>query len=214
MNMMVSGVSGMGGMMGMGGTMGVSGKGRPPAPPTADELIGKLDQNGDGALGVDEAEGPMADRFSETDTDGNGLLSSEELGAAMEAFHNEIRSRMGGGGMKGMAMGQPPSVDDLLADLDANADGVLSLDEARGPMVEDFDNADTDDDGVLSRNELEERLEELEEERTARFSQGSQEAGGDTGVMSMRNLGTLQYDLLRQLFNGEEESDNTLLTSA
>jgi hypothetical protein len=57
---------------------------------------------------------------------------------------------------KRKAVGQsgPPSIDDIFK-MVANNDGKLSKPEVKGPLLEDFSTIDTDNDGFISRTELE-----------------------------------------------------------
>ncbi|MCG1035477.1 EF-hand domain-containing protein [Polaribacter sargassicola] len=48
----------------------------------------------------------------------------------------------------------PPTFKQLLKDLDANEDGKISLEEAKGPLKEDFKKIDKDEDGFLSEEEI------------------------------------------------------------
>lgn len=50
--------------------------------------------------------------------------------------------------------GGQPSVEQLLKEMDANSDGKLSEFEAKGPLKSDFSKIDTDDDGYLSVEEI------------------------------------------------------------
>lgn len=51
--------------------------------------------------------------------------------------------------------GRTPNVDELLRRMDANGNGQLEKAEVRGPLADNFDQVDTNQDGVLSREELE-----------------------------------------------------------
>jgi hypothetical protein len=51
-----------------------------------------------------------------------------------------------GGGM--------PSPEQIFAFMDANKDGFIAKDEARGPMVQHFDHIDADKDGRIALQEL------------------------------------------------------------
>ena len=51
-----------------------------------------------------------------------------------------------GGGM--------PSPDQIFAFMDANKDGFIAKDEAKGPMAQHFDHVDGDKDGKISPDEL------------------------------------------------------------
>ncbi len=44
----------------------------------------------------------------------------------------------------------PPSFEEM----DTNGDGLLSKDEVRGPLLDDFDKIDRDGDGFLSESEI------------------------------------------------------------
>lgn len=48
----------------------------------------------------------------------------------------------------------PPSVKQILKDLDTNEDGKISLKEAKGPLKKDFKKIDTNEDGFISKKEL------------------------------------------------------------
>ncbi|MHB0754603.1 EF-hand domain-containing protein [Polaribacter sp. M15] len=48
----------------------------------------------------------------------------------------------------------PPTIKQLLKDLDTNEDGKLSLKEVKGPLKKDFKKIDLNEDGFLSKEEL------------------------------------------------------------
>ncbi len=50
--------------------------------------------------------------------------------------------------------GNMPSVTDLLAQMDSNKDGKLSVNEVQGPLKNDFSKIDTNDDGFIDEDEL------------------------------------------------------------
>ena len=50
---------------------------------------------------------------------------------------------------------EPPTVEELFKTMDKNEDGLLSKDEIKGPLKNDFAKIDTDKDGFLSREEVE-----------------------------------------------------------
>lgn len=58
-----------------------------------------------------------------------------------------------GNGQRGQ--GGQPSVSQLLEQMDSNKDGKLSESEVKGPLKNDFSKIDTDEDGFLSKEELE-----------------------------------------------------------
>ncbi|PQV47803.1 EF hand domain-containing protein [Jejuia pallidilutea] len=51
--------------------------------------------------------------------------------------------------------GERPSVAQLITEMDENKDGKLSESEVKGPLQNDFYKIDTNDDGFLSKEELE-----------------------------------------------------------
>ena len=56
--------------------------------PDAEELLKRMDANGDGAISRDEARGPMIERFKLMDADGNGAVSREEMDKHLERAGN------------------------------------------------------------------------------------------------------------------------------
>ena len=69
----------------------------------------------------------------------------------------ERRQRPGGRG--GLGQRRRPDAGQMLERMDANEDGAISLDEARGPMVDRFKMMDADKNGSLSREELQKHFE-------------------------------------------------------
>lgn len=53
-----------------------------------------------------------------------------------------------------LAGGQPPKDPPSFSQLDENGDGVLSRDEVKGPLADDFDRLDVDHSGSLTKDEL------------------------------------------------------------
>ena len=115
----------------------------------------QIDANGDGLVTTAELQAAMqaqaAERFAQSDTDGDGALSAEELAAAALARENSRRDS---------------NITRMIARLDTNGDGVLQIEEmqARGDdrraqgQGRMFDMMDTDDDGSVSAQEYETAL--------------------------------------------------------
>ena len=101
----------------------------------ADMLL-ENDATGDGGLDVEES-GLSEEMFAELDVDGDGLLTEADMPAPPS------QAGMGGG----------PAPADLMAELDSDEDGQLSVSEA-GLSEEDFDELDTNKDGFVSLSEL------------------------------------------------------------
>ena len=49
---------------------------------------------------------------------------------------------------------KPPTYKELLEKMDANKDGLLSKEEVKGPLKDDFAKIDTDEDGLISEAEF------------------------------------------------------------
>jgi len=48
----------------------------------------------------------------------------------------------------------PPTFSELVKEMDANEDGKLSEDELKGPLKDNFDKIDTDEDGFITEEEF------------------------------------------------------------
>ena len=92
---------------------------RPPPPPEnsaehAEEMstkfIDELDTNGDGVLSAEEL-ALDSDEFADIDGDGDGLVSQEELKAAMQAQMEEMKAQFEADGANGMT---PPEASGLM----------------------------------------------------------------------------------------------------
>ena len=50
---------------------------------------------------------------------------------------------------------KPPTISELIKEMDANEDGKLSNEEVKGPLKKDFSKIDTNEDGFITEKELE-----------------------------------------------------------
>ncbi|MBF0124812.1 MAG: hypothetical protein HQL60_05715 [Magnetococcales bacterium] len=76
-------------MTDMGQVMGFSRR----LPPPAEQVVSRLDQNGDGVVGGDEVQDTrLAARFQDIDGDSDGFISVDELQSAMDTFRQQIRA--------------------------------------------------------------------------------------------------------------------------
>jgi hypothetical protein len=145
---------------------------------SADELLSKMDSNGDGTLGKDELDEGMkslmpkpsstmdfaqqrtesgggSDMFEKLDTDGDGSLSQDEFDAGRPAegqggAHGCAPPPAGGSGAQSAASSGDSSTDPL----DTNGDGVVSAQERMvGELKDLMSLADSDSNGDLSATE-------------------------------------------------------------
>ena len=116
-------------------------------PPSTEELIKMMDSNKDGKLSKEEVKGPLKDDFSKIDTNKDGFLTKAELDKAPKPESK--------GGKQEASKKKEPSIDELIKTMDANTEGKLSKEEAKGPLEKDFAKIDTNKDGFLSKAELE-----------------------------------------------------------
>jgi hypothetical protein len=65
------------------------------------------------------------------------------------------RGQQQGNGNESGPRGERPSADDLIKQMDTNKDGKLSKDEVKGPLQQDFSKVDANNDGFISKAELE-----------------------------------------------------------
>lgn len=59
------------------------------------------------------------------------------------------------GGGQGEKKGPPPSADEIFEMMDVDKNGQLELSEVKGPIKNDFTTIDTNEDGYISKEELE-----------------------------------------------------------
>ena len=104
--------------------------------------FGTIDANNDSQITKDEAKGRLLKRFDKIDSDKNGSISTTEF-AALEQMHKSKGHKKGRGNHK---------LD--FAQVDANSDGVITKDEAKGRLLKRFDKIDSDNNGSISTTEF------------------------------------------------------------
>lgn len=121
-------------------------------------LIERLDRNGNGAIDKDELPEGWGERLGPADTNGDGMISLEELEGLMGGGNRP------GGGQGGGGEGERPRRRDggggaqgLIERLDRNGNGVIDLDELDEGMLERLKPLDANEDGVIDESELNRR---------------------------------------------------------
>jgi Ca2+-binding EF-hand superfamily protein len=128
---------------------------KPNAKDMVSQIFKDLDTDGDGALSTDEVgkAGKHAKDILGADTDGDGIVTQDEL-------LSDITNKMNNGMMSLMGAMQPPSADDManhiIDELDTDGDGQLSTDEisAGGDRAQRILKDDADGDGYVTKDEL------------------------------------------------------------
>ncbi len=128
------------------------------------QMFKDADKNSDGSLDATEVGADRWAHISPADADKDGKVTQSELDAArasgaIKGFHGDHggpgRGGPGGEGGRGFHHGPPPSVDEMIAKLDANKDGILQTSEIPERMRPWISKADTNNDGQLTKTELE-----------------------------------------------------------
>jgi Ca2+-binding EF-hand superfamily protein len=124
-------------------------------------FVQNWDQDGDGAVSLEEARTKRGDLFTSFDADGDGKLSSAEFDAFDEmraADQEQMRQEMGGKG-KGMGMGMGKGMMQaeggmMRAFNDPDGDGMVSRDEFVGRTADWFAMMDRNGDGQVTEDDF------------------------------------------------------------
>lgn len=191
--------------LGNGGVQGIwPRKGRGVTSRVANMMLQEMDADADGQLS--QTESALSETaFKGLDTDGDGSVSRKELKAGLRSRREELMSLLEQGpdegddtssqqagqtgqtgqswqsgqtGQSGHAGAADGLVKNILSKRDADADGTLSEDEA-GLSSTTFDTFDTNQDGVLSAEELAAGFDKMfETMRALRDMMGNEEHAG------------------------------------
>jgi collagen type III alpha len=122
------------------------------------DLFTKLDANKDGFVTADEVPEGQKSLFERlvrnADKNGDKKLSKEEFAAGLKPDDAPKQPLGAPGGRPGAGFGNPVNPKALFGLFDANKDGKIGKDEARGPLSENFARVDTDSDGAITEEEL------------------------------------------------------------
>lgn len=116
-----------------------------------------LDTDGDGNITKAEVDAHRAEQFAKADSNGDGVVSAEEMTAFGEAMKADRKAKRQG---------------DMFARMDANGDGVIGAEEF-GPRADEmFSKVDADGDGVITPEEREAAMAQMRERREGRPRRG------------------------------------------
>lgn len=132
--------------------------------------FGVLDADNSGTVTFEEFQAPLQERFGEADTDGDGVLSEDELANFKPKFGKQGHRFGGkeGPGGQGRFGGSPEERAQRMVEMmDANDDGLLSAEEiSEGPSAARiFAKLDADGSGALSVEEFEAAKKHLKQFR-------------------------------------------------
>lgn len=215
-------LSGMGGMSGMGG--GPRAMKRPDSEQMASEIFSKLDTDNQGYLEASDFGSDNEDLFAALDSDSDGKVSKDELSTRLKQLEEELDSQfnamrsqgMGGmmmaGGMQGMPPPPPPAGGEDDAGLeqeqlsamaaDANEAGDSSAAARFAALAENFDSADSNQDGKVSF------AESIAYEEAQRSSTGSED--GDVASADSEQDGRIMMRLMAMLraYSSDDDSNS------
>ena len=133
------------------------------------------------------------------------LLSAAILPLTSQAKPNDIQR-------EGNKRKQPPSIEEVMARLDTDDSAGISVDEAKGPLAQGFDQIDSDDSGEIT-------LAELKASRDNRFERGMemrekiQAADSDgNGAISLTEANEAGLDKLIEHFDKIDTDGNGEVT--
>lgn len=130
------------------------------------DMLKRADKNGDGSVGKDEVPAEVWARMGRLDKNGDDMISKEEFAAARDGMKGK-----GKGGRPGDS-GQRGGPEAIFGRFDEDKDGKLSSTEVPAEMWAKVSKADTDADGLVSKEEMKEAYKKMDEYRGDRKPEG------------------------------------------
>ena len=115
----------------------------------------RADQNGDGKISQDEVPEQAWARLGKLDTNNDGAVTKEEMAAGMSAMRG-AKGKEGEKGQGTKAKGRPGGAgpEALFSRYDEDEDGKIGESDVPAEVWGKLRNADTDADGLVSKEEL------------------------------------------------------------
>lgn len=148
-------------------------------------MIERFDQNGDGVLQLSEVPEHKREKLSAADTNKDGALSKEELQAFHQAHEGECDGECEHGKRHGKGKGDGKRFDP--AKFDANKDGKIQVSELPERAKKWLADADTNQDGVLSPEEMDAHRKDMGAKMFAKA-----DSNGD-GVLTQDEVGERRW---------------------
>lgn len=119
----------------------------------------RLDKDGDGKVAVAELPEPMKEHLAQADANGDGVLTREELKAAHEKHHEEMKKRADTNGdgqisKEEWQAARSKFAEERFAKGDKNGDGFLTEEEIGAQRWKFIAPADANKDGKISKDEI------------------------------------------------------------
>ncbi|WP_299902059.1 YHYH protein [uncultured Aquimarina sp.] len=100
--------------------------------------------------------------------------------------------------------GQRPSSEQIISEMDSNEDGKLSRDEVKGPIANDFNNIDNNDDGFLTLEELN-KAEKSQGNRPPRQTNTNTDLSNEIDITVKVNPVNTDYFITENIIGGIQE---------
>jgi len=113
--------------------------------------MGRMDTDGDGKISFAEFETSRLAQFKAIDTDGDSVLTAQEIDVWSKARIADMTARMGDADKAAQMMQRRV---DALKKADTNGDGKITLDEFKADYAAAFKALDANGDGFLTADEL------------------------------------------------------------
>ena len=186
------------------------------------DIISKSDTNSDSSLSIEEL-GIDEDQFSALDSNGDSLVTQDEIASAIDSklssFDGEMPSKEEFASLLsdlGLEMPEPPkqnsaSGDDfsslIMSQYDSDGDSLLSSSEVSVLNDEEFSALDTNTDGSLSAEELSSAYEQVASSGT---TQSAPPSGGGSGAVSSSEEEYDELDTNKDGIVSQEEKNAAL----